>query len=103
MAIVTRPLPATTRDAQGNLSSPTSASETVTVTPLAPTLAPLAETALAASATPPLHDALPIYLAGDANSLAALVVSAIPVGATLSDGTHSFTATAGNTAVDVHA
>src|SRR5204863_4034942 len=40
---------------------------------------------------------------GDANSLAALVVSAIPVGATLSDGTHSFTATAGNTSVDVHA
>src|SRR5204863_7905846 len=39
---------------------------------------------------------------GDANSLAALVVSAIPVGATLSDGSHSFTATAGNTSVDVH-
>src|SRR5207253_3031942 len=42
-------------------------------------------------------------LAGDANSLASLTISAIPVGATLSDGSHSFTATAGNTSVDVHA
>src|SRR5262249_31476162 len=44
---------------------------------------------------------------GDAlpNSLATLVVSDIPLGATLSDGTglpgHSFTATAGNTSFDV--
>src|SRR5439155_5049836 len=40
-------------------------------------------------------------LAGDTNSLASLVVSAIPLGAILSDGTHSFTAAAGSTAVDV--
>src|SRR6202022_791916 len=39
---------------------------------------------------------------GDANALATLVVSAIPLGATLSDGTHTFTASAGNTSVDVH-
>src|SRR2546429_115150 len=38
-------------------------------------------------------------LAGDANALASLVVSAIPVGATLSDGTHSFTTGPGSTAV----
>src|SRR5207245_1108054 len=42
-------------------------------------------------------------LAGDANALATLVVSAIPLGAVLSDGTHTFTATAGNSSVDVHA
>src|SRR5207253_731424 len=41
--------------------------------------------------------------AGDSNSLSSLVVSAIPVGAVLSDGHgNSFTATAGNTSVDVH-
>ncbi len=33
--------------------------------------------------------------------LASLVVSAIPVGATLSDGTHSFTAAVGSTSVDI--
>src|SRR6202163_3274319 len=41
-------------------------------------------------------------LAGDANALATVVVSAIPLGATLSDGTHTFTASAGSTSVDVH-
>src|SRR6202035_5882491 len=41
-------------------------------------------------------------LAGDANALATVVVSAIPLGAVLSDGTHTFTASAGNTSVDVH-
>ena len=40
-------------------------------------------------------------LTGDSNTLASLVVSAIPIGATLSDGTHAFTATIGNTSVDV--
>jgi hypothetical protein len=40
-------------------------------------------------------------LAGDTNSLASLVVSAIPVGAILSDGTNTFTAKSGSTAVDV--
>src|SRR5262245_62654967 len=42
-------------------------------------------------------------LNGDSNSLQSLVVSGIPVGDTLSDGHgHSFTATAGNTQVDVN-
>jgi hypothetical protein len=37
------------------------------------------------------------------NSLSSLVINAIPVGSTLSDGNgHSFTATSGNTSVDVH-
>jgi hypothetical protein len=37
-----------------------------------------------------------------ANSLASLVVSAIPLGAVLSDGTNTFTATTGHASVDVH-
>src|SRR5205085_1623506 len=93
---------ATARDAEGNLSTTTTASETVTVNPLAPTLAPVAETGLEGSAIALNLGAGVNGLAGDANSLASLVVSSIPLGATLSDGTHSFTATAGNTSVDVH-
>src|SRR5438105_3723451 len=94
-------LAASTRDAEGNLSSPTSASDTVTVNPLAPTLAPLAETGLEGSAIALDLGASVNGLAGDANSLASLTISAIPLGATLSDGTHSFTASAGSTSVDV--
>ncbi len=42
-------------------------------------------------------------LPGDTNSLASLVVSTIPVGATLNDGHgHSFTASVGSTSIDVH-
>src|SRR5437763_8372582 len=74
---------------------------TVTVNPLAPTLAPVAETGLEGSPIALDLGAGINGLAGDANALASLVVSAIPVGATLSDGTHSFTAGAGSTAVDV--
>jgi VCBS repeat-containing protein len=37
----------------------------------------------------------------DGSETLSLQIGAIPVGATLSDGSHSFTATAGNTAVDV--
>lgn len=87
-----------------------STSELVTVAPLAPHLSPVAaqgneDTAIALdlgvtakSLSGANGDALP-------NSLATLVVSDIPVGATLSDGTglpgHSFTATADNTSYDV--
>src|SRR5437763_11104435 len=74
---------------------------TVTVNPLAPTLAPVAETGLEGSPIALDLGAGINGLAGDANALASLVVSAIPVGATLSDGTHSFTAAPGNTACDV--
>jgi hypothetical protein len=38
---------------------------------------------------------------GQGNTLQSLVISAIPVGAVLSDGTHSFTAIAGSTSVNV--
>src|ERR1700730_14564144 len=93
---------ATARDAEGNLSAVTTATETVTVNPLTPTLAPVAETGLEGSPIALNLGASVNGLAGDANSLASLTISAIPVGATLSDGTHTFTATAGNTSVDVH-
>ena len=87
-----------------------SASELVTVAPLAPDLHPVA--AQGSEDTPIALD-LGVTVKslsganGDAspNSLAALVVGAIPVGATLSDGTglpgHSFTATANSTSYDI--
>src|SRR6202022_1670607 len=86
---------ATARDAEGNLSAVTTATESVTVNPLAPTLAPVAESGLEGSPIALDLGATVNGLAGDANSLALLVVSAIPVGATITDGTHSFTASAG--------
>src|SRR6202007_1477486 len=94
---------ATTKDPDGNPSTPASATETVTVTPLAPSLAPVAETGVEGAAIALNLGATVNGLTGDANTLASLVVSAIPVGAALTDGTHSFTASAGNTAVDIHA
>jgi len=84
-----------------------SASELVTVNPLAPCLNPVAaqgneDTAIALNLGVTVKS-LP-GANGDAspNSLATLVVNGIPVGATLSDGAgHSFTATAGDTSYDV--
>src|ERR1700682_4355951 len=93
---------ATTRDAEGNLSTTTTATEAVTVNPLAPTLAPVATSGLEGASIALSLGTTVNGLAGDANSLATLVVSAVPLGATLSDGTHTFTASAGNTSVDVH-
>jgi|GEM_PF-2083991 len=98
-------LTVTATDQDANTAS---ASELVTVSPLAPALNPVAAQgnenaaialdlgATARSLSGANGDASP-------NSLAALVVSDIPVGATLSDGTggHSFTATAGHTSQDV--
>src|SRR5205807_212808 len=94
---------ATAKDAEGNLSTTTSGTELVTVNSTAPSVAPVAEigvegTAIALNLGVTVNGA-----AGDSNSLSSLVVSAIPVGAVLSDGHgNSFTATAGNTSVDVH-
>ncbi|MGO4159005.1 beta strand repeat-containing protein [Cupriavidus sp. YAF13] len=93
---------ATATDGEGNLSTTTTATEMVTVNPLAPSLAPVAESGVEGAAIALNLGATVNGLAGDSNSLASLVVSAIPVGATLSDGSHSFTASAGHTAVDVH-
>src|SRR5438309_1035680 len=92
---------ATTRDAEGNTST-ASVTEAVTVNPLAlmstwRATAPGTERSLESRRTlfPSVNS-----LTGDTNSLQSLAVSAIPVGATLSDGNgHSFTAGAGNTSV----
>src|SRR5436190_775527 len=73
------------------MPTPTTAPKTVTVNPLAPTLAPVAETGLEGSPIALDLGAGINGLAGDANALASLVVSAIPFGATLSHRTlHSF-------------
>src|SRR5207248_1247714 len=89
------------RDREATLRSLNTAPETVTVNPPAPTPAPVAETGLEGSPIALDLGASINGLAGDANALAALVVSAIVVGVTLCDRTHSFTAGAGSTAVDV--
>ena len=86
---------ATEKDAQGNLSTTVTASETVTVNPVAPTLAPVAATGVEGSPIALNLGASAKNLAGDSNSLATLTISAIPVGATLSDGVNTFTATTG--------
>ena len=54
------------------------------------------DSAIALSIAPALTDT------DGSEHLSALLVSAIPVGATLSDGVHSFTATASNTSVDIN-
>ena len=92
---------ATEKDAQGNLSTTVTASETVTINPVAPTLAPVAATGVEGSPIALNLGASAKNLAGDSNSLATLTISAIPVGATLSDGVNTFTATTGQTSVSV--
>ena len=96
---------ATEKDADGNVSASTTATEQVRVNPDAPTVSPVAESGI--EGTPIALDLGTKVngLSGDGNSLASLVVSAIPVGATLHDDQgHTFTATAGsgNQPVDVH-
>ena len=93
---------ATTQDADGNQSQPITATEAVTVTPEAPTVAPVAANGLEGTAIALDLGTTVNGLTGDSNSLASLVVSTIPDGAVLSDGTHSFTASAGNESVDIH-
>ena len=92
---------ATQMDSQGRLSAATTATEAIAVSPVAPTLAPVAETGVEGSAIALDLGASAKNLAGDSNSLATLTISAIPVGATLSDGVNTFTATAGSTSVSV--
>ena len=94
---------ATEKDAAGNLSATTTSTEAVTVNPLAPTVTPVAATGIEGSAIALDLGVTVNSLSGDSSSLATLMLSAIPVGAVLSDGTNSFTASAGATSVDVHA
>jgi hypothetical protein len=93
---------ATTQDADGNQSQTITATEAVTVTPEAPTVAPVAATGVEGSAIALDLGVTVNGLTGDSNSLASLVVSTIPDGAVLSDGTHSFTASAGSESIDIH-
>ena len=68
------------------MSTATTATEAITVSPAARTLAPVAETGVEGSPIALNLGASAKNLAGDSNSLATLTISAIPVGATLSDG-----------------
>jgi hypothetical protein len=94
---------ATAKDGAGNTSN-ASASETVIVNPLAPSVAwstgSATGTVASAIALGTLSDTVN-GLSGDSNSLQSLVVAGIPAGSTLADGTHSFTAMAGSTSVNV--
>jgi hypothetical protein len=87
-------------DLHGNVAS---ASEAITVNPLAPTIAPVPATGVEGSAIALNLGVTVTNRPGDSNSLASLVVSAIPVGAVLSDGTNKFKSSSGNTSVDIRA
>ena len=100
-------LTVTATDQDANTAS---TGELVTVAPLAPALNPVAahgneDTAIALDLGAMARSLSGANGDASPNSLATLVVSDIPVGATLSDGTglpgHQFTATAGNTSFDV--
>ncbi|MDR3663627.1 MAG: hypothetical protein P4L86_25120, partial [Mycobacterium sp.] len=96
---------ATEKDANGDVSTAATASEAVTVAPEVPTVSPVAEAGVQGTAIALDLGVTVNGLTGDSNSLASVVVSAIPVGAILSDDQgHSFTATtgSGNQQVDVH-
>ena len=99
---------ATEVDAEGNLSATTNGSELVTVNPLAPTVAPVAEsgvegTKIALNLGVTVNSESGTY--GDppgTNTLQSLVISSIPVGALLSDGQGDFfLALPGHTSVNV--
>ena len=90
----------TVDDGQGGTAT---ATVNLTVTPVAD-----APTLTTAPVTGNVNTAIPLTVATalvdiDGSETLALQIGAIPVGATLSDGTNSFTATAGNTTVDVSA
>src|SRR5206468_3622299 len=94
---------AATREGDDNTST-ASITEAMTENPLTPTVSWAASTPGTEGAAITLGTLAATVngLAGDTNSLQSLVVSAIPVGATLSDGNgHSFTASAGNASVNV--
>ena len=61
------------------------ASEAVTVNPLAPTVAPLAVSGTAGQAITLSLGLVPNGLAGDSNGLSAVTIGSIPAGATLSN------------------
>ena len=89
------------KDGSGNLSAPSTAQQSVAAAPLAPGVQPTAETGIEGAAIAISLHATVGGKAGDSNTFASIVVSSIPVGAILTDGTHSFTASSGSTSVDV--
>jgi FecR protein len=101
---ITLGISATQQDGAGDLSTATATTETITVDPLAPSVHPV--TASGNIDTPiALNLGVQVNaLGGESNTLASLLVNGIPVGATLSDGHgDTFTASAGDTSVDIHA
>ena len=101
---VTLTVTAAEQDSEGNVSANTTGSESITLTPEAPTLTAPRSASGAQGAAIALGTISETVngLKGDSNSLVSLVISALPVGTVLSDGTHKFTATGTTTSVDVH-
>ncbi len=93
---ITLSIAAAEQDAQGNLSTTTNGTETLSVGGL-PTVtwSPATGTGVEAGAI-----ALGT-IAPSGTGLTSVLVSGIPIGATLGDGTHSFVASAGTTSVNV--
>src|SRR6185437_16160115 len=89
---------ATAQDGEGNLSTTATNPETIIVSAAPPPT--VTWTPSVGSGVEGIGIALGT-IATSGSGLASLRVSGIPVGATLSDGTHSFVASAGNTSVDV--
>ncbi len=89
---------ATEQDAEGNLSAATTGAESVTANGAAPavTWSPGTETGAEGGVI-----ALGTLAPSGGNPLTSVLVSGIPVGAKLADGTHSFTAATGSTSVNV--
>jgi hypothetical protein len=77
------------KDAEGNLSTSATATEALTVAP-------------AGIAGSPINLALASVSGPQDGTYSSVMVSGIPLGATLTDGSHTFTSTLGNTSVDVH-
>ena len=94
--------------ADSGSSATATATETVTANPLAPTVS-LTTPAVANAVAGVEGSAIPLGtlnvtvngLAGDSNTLSSLILSGIPVGATITDGTNKFTATTASTSVNV--
>jgi hypothetical protein len=87
---------ATSTDGEGQTNT-ASTSELVIVDPLAPIVSAVSVEGIENTSIP-----LKIVASADGDStLSSLLIGNIPVGATLSDGTHSFTAQTGSTSVDI--
>src|SRR5262249_38651140 len=91
-----RSVTATTLDGSGHTVL-LSTTELVTVFPLAPSVSAVEVKGIEGAA-------IPLKITASANgdsTLSSLLIGNIPVGATLSDGTHSFTAQSGSTSIDI--